>query len=317
MYSFEPKARAMRYFYYNPGPIADSILNEKPFEGVPEEEVDMVDPIWDSEPEDAPNPLAKFFTQKKEEEKEEQKDDDVPWKTNYLTDDSDSDLDVFVDPKSAQVAGGVQALFDPRKHAKAVDKNPAITKKEDLHVLNKALVPTNQKGAPFNKPDPGSKHLLQYLKDKYAPPLVEPIVHKNAPPPPVQRKKEEPRQDDRRQQPEEEHLPVFGPEPRPKKWKPKKQKKGYIDNMPIFGPDPAPKGWKPKKQPKDKPVKQQKQPVGKEEQLPVFGPEPKPKKWKPKKHKKGFIDDKPIFGPEPKPKNWKPKKQKQQKPAKQ
>ena len=62
-------------------------------------------------------------------------------RTNYLTDDSDSDLDVVCDANKAVVPKGEkpESLLDESKYSKLAKKNPSMPYKEDLPVFNKAI----------------------------------------------------------------------------------------------------------------------------------------------------------------------------------
>lgn len=62
-------------------------------------------------------------------------------KANYITDDSDSDLDVVVDPKHSKVPKpfNLNQLTDP-KHLKDMNlKNPKLPNEESIELLEKAL----------------------------------------------------------------------------------------------------------------------------------------------------------------------------------
>jgi hypothetical protein len=100
MYSFTPLTRANFYYYHMPGRIVRAIRKKETIEWNDLPLDDSLEEVWESEEEE---PLAVI----------EQSQD--PYKrTNYVTDDSDSDLDVFVDPEKAKVPRGERPenLFD-------------------------------------------------------------------------------------------------------------------------------------------------------------------------------------------------------------
>lgn len=55
-------------------------------------------------------------------------------RTNYFTDDSDSDLDVIVDPNKAQVPKKfvLKDLTDSKKNAEILKVNPKLPNSEDI-----------------------------------------------------------------------------------------------------------------------------------------------------------------------------------------
>ena len=99
MYSFDPVTRS--YFYYNdhPGPIVQAVREGRQFDTRTLSPERLVDGIWEKEMNDEVQYMG--VTPRKEKPVEE-----VYKKTNYLTDDSDSDLDVMCDANKAQVPSG-------------------------------------------------------------------------------------------------------------------------------------------------------------------------------------------------------------------
>ena len=84
------------------------------------------------EEEEQPSEEAPFIKQVSYHEDTPRK--EIVERTNYFTDDSDSDLDVIVDPNKAQVPKKfvLKDLTDSKKNAEILKVNPILPNSEDI-----------------------------------------------------------------------------------------------------------------------------------------------------------------------------------------